>query len=295
MSIGERKSVSLGERWRREATRDIDDQRLAAALEALPNIRKPMVRIRAGGIGAEMEGAMGSIHEVSLQIRTLPMKDWPTLIRVLRRSKSIIEALEQARVPRSFDRLVARVIGQPLFPDARSVTYGCSCDLPEEPCRHVLALHELFARRLDEKPWELLMLRGVDLHGTLAKVKQAEVDIDLPPLAYGVPEEPVLYPDAEDADLDQSLGLQALRWLVGDVSPRAVAATLAALNGLSDEPQPPEDETKPPVDTSAPTVTTDGAAPPAIGPPRADDTPPEPIQSATEAALADRPTQDLDE
>jgi uncharacterized Zn finger protein len=295
VSIGERKSVSLGERWRREATRDIDDQRLAAALEALPNIRKPMVRIRAGGIGAEMEGAMGSIHEVSLQIRTLPMKDWPTLIRVLRRSKSIIEALEQARVPRSFDRLVARVIGQPLFPDARSVTYGCSCDLPEEPCRHVLALHELFARRLDEKPWELLMLRGVDLHGTLAKVKQAEVDIDLPPLAYGVPEEPVLYPDAEDADLDQSLGLQALRWLVGDVSPRAVAATLAALNGLSDEPQPPEDETKPPVDTSAPTVTTDGAAPPAIGPPRADDTPPEPIQSATEAALADRPTQDLDE
>lgn len=295
MSIGERKSISLGERWRREATRDIDDQRLAAALEALPNIRKPMVRIRPGGIGAEMEGAMGSIHEVSLQIRTLPMKDWPTLIRVLRRSKSIIEALEQARVPRSFDRLVARVIGQPLFPDARSVTYGCSCDLPEEPCRHVLALHELFARRLDDKPWELLMLRGVDLHGTLAKVKQVELDTELPPLAYGVPEEPVLYPDAEDADLDQSLGLQALRWLVGDVSPRAVAATLAALNGLSDEPTPPEDETKTPIDTSAPTVTTDGAAPPAIGPPRVADTPPEPIQSATEAALADKPTQDLDE
>jgi uncharacterized Zn finger protein len=295
VSIGERKSVSLGERWRREATRDIDDQRLAAALEALPNIRKPMVRIRPGGIGAEMEGAMGSIHEVSLQIRTLPMKEWPTLIRVLRRSKSIIEALEQARVPRSFDRLVARVIGQPLFPDARSVTYGCSCDLPEAPCRHVLALHELFARRLDEKPWELLMLRGVDLHGTLAKVKQTEPDTELPPLAYGVPEEPVLYPDAEDADLDQSLGLQALRWLVGDVSPRAVYATLEALNALQDEPPPPEDESKTPVDTTAPIVTTDGAAPPAIGPPLAQSKPPEPLPSATEAALADKPTQDLDD
>lgn len=295
MSLGERKSVSLGERWRREATRDIDDQRLAAALEALPNIRKPMVRIRPGGIGAEMEGAMGSIHEVSLQIRTLPMKDWPTLIRVLRRSKSIIEALEQARVPRSFDRLVARVIGQPLFPDSRSVTYGCSCDLPEKPCRHVLALHELFARRLDEKPWELLMLRGVDLHSTLAKVKQIAPDTELPPLAYGVPEEPVLYPDAEDADLDQSLGLQALRWLVGDVSPRAVYATLEALNALSDEPQPPEDETKVPIDSTAPTVTTDGAAPPAIGPPKIDAPPPEPLPSATEAALADKPTQSLDE
>ena len=144
-------------------------------------------------------------------------------------------------MPRSFDRLVARIIGEPLFPDARSVTYGCSCDLQEEPCRHVLALHELFARRLDEKPWELLMLRGVDLHDTLTKVNQTEPDADLPPLAYGVPEEPVLYPDAEDADLDQSLGTPALRWLVGDVSPRAVDASLQALAALSSEPPaPPE-------------------------------------------------------
>lgn len=300
MSISERKSVSLGERWRREATRDIDDQRLAAALEALPSIRKPMVRIHAGGIAAEMEGAMGSIHEVSLQIRTLPMKDWPTLIRVLRRSKSIIEALEQARVPRSFDRLVARVIGEPLFPDARSVTYGCSCDLPEKPCRHVLALHELFARRLDEKPWELLMLRGVDLHSTLAKVKQTAPDTELPPLAFGVPEEPVLYPDAEDADLDQSLGLQAMRWLIGDVSQRAVDATLQALSDLSTELTPVKPPAAAPV-TAAKTAQSDSPTTQAKEVPStesgdtesedtdsADDDPP---PSATQAALADKPTQ----
>jgi uncharacterized Zn finger protein len=282
VNISERKSVSLGERWRREATRDIDDQRLAAALEALPSIRKPMVRIRPGGIGAEMEGAMGSIHEVSLQIRTLPMKDWPTLIRVLRRSKSIIEALEQARVPRSFDRLVARVIGQPLFPDARSVTYGCSCDLQEEPCRHVLALHELFARRLDEKPWELLMLRGVDLHGTLAKVKQTEPDSELPPLAFGVPEEPVLYPDAEDADLDQSLGLQAMRWLVGDISQRTVDATLQSLQDLSPDAPAAEEAPKPNAASAPETQAPVPAQAPAELP-----APPAKAPSATEAALAD--------
>lgn len=245
----ERKSVSLGERWRREATRGIDDNRLAAALEALPSIRKPMVRIRAGSIRAEMEGAMGSIHEVSLQIRTLPQKDWPTLVRVLRRSKSIVEALENGRVPRSFDRLVARIVGEPLFPDARSVTYGCSCDLPEKPCRHVLALHELFARRLDEKPWEVLMLRGVDLQTLLSKVQQVGADQELPPLAFGVPEEPVLYPDAEDADLGQSLGPAQVRWLVGDTSLRFAEAALKALAALSSEPPPP------PANPPAPTQT----------------------------------------
>jgi len=235
----ERKVVSLGERWRRDATRGVDDQRLAQALEALPSIRKPMVRIRAGSIRAEMEGSMGSIHEVSLQIRTLPQKDWPTLVRVLRRSKSIVEALENGRVPRSFDRLVARIVGEPLFPDARSVTSGCSCDLPEKPCRHVLALHELFARRLDEKPWELLLLRGVDLQALLARV-HATGHEDLPPLAFGVPEEPVLYPDAEDADLGQSLGRAQVRWLAGETSERFAAAALQALGSLPAERPPAE-------------------------------------------------------
>lgn len=244
----ERKSVSLGERWRREATRGIDDARLAAALDALPSIRKPMVRIRAGSIRAEMEGSMGSIHEVSLQIRTLPQKDWMTLVRVLRRSRSIVEALENGRVPRSFDRLVARIVGEPLFPDARSVTFGCSCDLPEKPCRHVLALHELFARRLDEKPYEVLMLRGVDLHALLAKVHQATPEGDLPPLAFGVPEEPVLYPDAEDADLGQGLTNTQVRWFVGDISQRLVDAALLALAQLpATAPEPP-----PPVPPPAP-------------------------------------------
>ena len=232
----ERKTVSLGERWRREANRGVDDARLAAALDALPSIRKPMVRIRAGSIRAEMEGSMGSIHEVSLQIRTLPQKDWLTLARVLRRSKSIVDALEDGRVPRSFDRLVARVVGEPLFPDARSVTFGCSCDLPEKPCRHVLALHELFARRLDERPWEVLMLRGIDLQALLTMVRQTTPEGDLPPLAFGVPEEPVLYPDAEDADLGQGLTSVQLRWFAGDTSQRLVDAALKALAAVPEQP-----------------------------------------------------------
>ena len=160
-------------------------------------------------------------------------------MRVLRRSKSIVDALENGRVPRSFDRLVARIVGEPLFPDARSVTFGCSCDLPEKPCRHVLALHELFARRLDEKPWEILMLRGVDLQATLAKVHTTEPDGELPPLAFGVPEEPVLYPDAEDADLGQSLGPAQVRWFTGAVSKACTDAALKALANLSLTPPAP--------------------------------------------------------
>ena len=52
--MSENRPVSLGERWRRDATRGVDDKRLAAALELLPSVRKPMVRIRPGSLRAEM-------------------------------------------------------------------------------------------------------------------------------------------------------------------------------------------------------------------------------------------------
>lgn len=232
----ERKPVSLGERWRREATRGIDDQRLAAALDVLPSIRKSMVRVRPGSVRAELEGSMGSIHEVAIHVRTLPQKEWPTVVHVLRRSRSIVEALEDGRVPRSFDRLIARVVGEPLFPDSRRITWACTCDLQDQPCHHVLALHELIARRLDQNPWELLLLRGADLHALLARVRQQAPEQEHLPLPFGAPEEPVLYPEAEDADLDSAMSSQQTAWLLGEVSPRLFDAALQALQRVETPP-----------------------------------------------------------
>ena len=55
----------------------------------------------------------------------------------------------------------------------------------------------------------------------------------------------MLYPDAEDADLDQSLGRPALTWLIGEVSPRSVDATLRALSELAAEPVPETESATP--------------------------------------------------
>ncbi len=230
MSDDDRKPLSLAERWRREAAHHIEEERLQMALEVLPAIRTSMLRIRAGSISTEIIGALGAIHETSIHVRTLSMKEWPKVVRVLKRSGSIVEALEQARVPRSFDRLVARIMGEPLFPESRRVSWACTCDTLDDPCPHVLALQELFARTLEEKPWQLLVLRGVDLHATLAKVKKTGVDENLPPLAFGAKEEPVLYPEGEDVDLDITLTPAQVDRLNGKVSVRVETALHGAIN-----------------------------------------------------------------
>lgn len=245
----DRKPVSLGERWRREANREVDDSRLEQALATLPQVRHPRIRVQRGSIQVEMEGAMGSIHEVSVHAPVLSSKIWPQVARVMRRSTRMLEALEKGRVPRSFDRLVGRIGGESVFPDSRRVTSACSCGAPDAPCRHILALHEMFARRLEEQPWELLVLRGVDLHDLLSRARSSEPDPNLPPLAFGSEEEPVLFPEGEDGDLEFVLSLGQSSHLLGDVpalvdeaAEQALAAYRAAARPEADKTTASEDE-----------------------------------------------------
>ncbi len=228
-----RKPVSLSERWRREATRDIDPSLLDAAVETMPTIRQSLVHINKGSIHAELEGLMGSIHEVHIHAPVLPSKIWPQVASVLRRSGSMLEALSKGRVPRSFDRLVARIAGEPIFPEVRRVTYACTCSNPDRPCRHILAVHELFARRLETKPWELLIMRGVDL-GRLLDMARRGTGEDLPPLAYGASEEPILFPEGEEGDLENILTPGQSRRLLGVMSPQVERAVEKALQKYID-------------------------------------------------------------
>lgn len=241
--MSERKPVSLSERWRREATRDIDEERLSEAVETMPTIRQSLVRINKGSVHAELEGLMGSIHEVSIHAPVLPNKIWPQVALVLRRSASMLKALSEGRVPRSFDRLVARIAGEPIFPETRRVTYACTCPDPDLPCRHILAVHELFARRLETKPWELLIMRGIDLAGLLDQARKATGE-DLPSLAFGASEEPILFPEGEAGDLENTLTPGQSRRLLGVVSPHVGIAVEGAIQAYVDAPAPPTDPTQ---------------------------------------------------
>ncbi len=241
MSERRTRPQSMSERWRTLATLG-ESNRLELALSSLPSIRAPRVRIVPGAIQAELEGAMGSINEVSIHVPRLPTRIWPQVIRVMRRSASMREALGQGRVPRSFDRLIARVASESVFPETKRVTSACTCGEPDTPCRHILALHELFARRLDERAWELLVLRGVDLRDLLDKSEKQTPDENLPPLSFGATEEPVLFPEGQEGDLGSTLSPHQVLNLLGVRQAPLLAAVDAAIDAYAAEAERVEEE-----------------------------------------------------
>lgn len=228
----DKRPPSMGERWRRITSHGVDTNELERALVSLPSIRNPRLRIQPGSIMAEMEGSMGALHEVSVHVPMLSSKIWPQVVRVMRRSASMLEQMTQGLVPRSFDRLIARIAGEPVFPEPRRVTSACTCSEQERPCRHILALHELFARRIEERPYELLVLRGVDLRQLLEQASRPPEPGEHPPLSFGAREEPILFPDCEDVDLDVALAIGQVRNLLGAHQAGKVQVVAAAIDAL---------------------------------------------------------------
>lgn len=208
------RNVSVGERWRRITCTASDVGELERALATLSSLRNPRLRVQGGSVQAELEGAMGALHELTVQVPMLPSRIWPQVIRALRRSASMREQLEQGLVPRAFDRLIARIAGEPVFPEPRRVTSACTCRELDRPCRHILALQELFARRLDDRPWELLILRGIDLHHLLDASAKPTDPAELIELAFGAKEEPIIVPDGEGFELEATLSPFEIRRLL---------------------------------------------------------------------------------
>lgn len=234
----DKRPPSMGERWRRITSHGVDTNELERALVSLPSIRNPRLRIQPGSIMAEMEGSMGALHEVSVHVPMLSSKIWPQVVRVMRRSASMLEHMTQGLVPRSFDRLIARIAGEPVFPEPRRVTSACTCSEQERPCRHILALHELFARRIEERPYELLVLRGVDLRQLLEQASRPPEAGEHPPLSFGSREEPILFPDCEDVDLDVALAIGQVRNLLGAHQAGKVQVVAAAIDELRPVEEP---------------------------------------------------------
>lgn len=226
----DKRPLSMGERWRRITSHGVDIHELERALASLPSIRNPRLRIQPGAIMAEMEGSMGALHEVNVHVPMLPGRVWPQVVRVMRRSASMLEQMREGLVPRSFDRLIARIAGEPVFPEPRRVTSACTCSEQERPCRHILALHELFARRIEERPYELLILRGVELRKILEQASRPPEPGELPPLSFGSKEEPVLFPEGEDLELDVALTIGQVRNLLGAHQAGKVEAVAAAVD-----------------------------------------------------------------
>lgn len=181
----------------------LDDGRYLADRGAVEDIEVTPGRVTAR-VG---EGRLRPVA-VALAVPLIDAQAWERITAALASELRYPAALLEGRLPPRVSAVFASA-GAPLVPAGEHVTSRCDCREPQ-PCKHVAALHQVFAARLETNPFLLLELRGRDRGTVLANLRRAGPGDPLPgtvplddladvPLDGAVPADVPLHPrPAED-------------------------------------------------------------------------------------------------
>ncbi|WP_068272144.1 SWIM zinc finger family protein [Aldersonia kunmingensis] len=181
------------------------------------------MRIEPGAVTAEVQGSQPRPFTSVLTLRTFDDERIAELIDTVRAAPGMLAETVSGSLPTS--------LGPLLLPrSAADLDFDCTCPDSGWPCKHVAAVAFLTAERLDERPLDMLTLRGIDLDTLIAGV-ESRPDLD-PDDLYGdrleLPALPIVEYRAAPDDLDPVPLRRALRATAEDE--KTMSAGLRDLN-----------------------------------------------------------------
>ena len=137
-------------------------------------------------------------YRATVEVPVLSDAAWQTVIELVASSNDRTAALHEGDLDDALLR-DSEAAGVPLLPSPNELTLSCECRSIDRPCKHAAAVVHLLADAIDEDPFDLLHLRGLDRTALVAAVTNARRDA----LEEGVEGE---QPVDEDNDTAESLG-----------------------------------------------------------------------------------------
>jgi uncharacterized Zn finger protein len=120
------------------------------------------LQIGGGSVRALVQGTMRTPYKVTIKLRAFSPEEWTKILRKLRAEPIHTVRLLNGEMPEDFEALVLQT-GVPLFPGRHAdLATDCSCPDYSNPCKHIAAVYYILAEALDDDPFLLLRLRGMD-------------------------------------------------------------------------------------------------------------------------------------
>lgn len=132
----------------------------------------------AGRVLATVQGSRSRPYDVVLTLGTWDAETRGELADALAADPSVLTAVLGGKLPEAFEQLCLDA-GLVLLPRSLSdLRTSCTCPDLVEPCKHAAAVVYLLAERLDDDPFTVLRLRGVDRDGLLSLVAERRAVLD---------------------------------------------------------------------------------------------------------------------
>lgn len=126
--------------------------------------------VEPGVLEAPVQGSRRVPYRVTIRIRTFTEDEWERVLRAIAAKAAHAAALLDGDMDPGIVA-DARAAGVELFPTAGELVPRCSCPDWADPCKHSAAVCYLMADRLDDEPFDLLLLRGRERGEVLAGLR----------------------------------------------------------------------------------------------------------------------------
>jgi uncharacterized Zn finger protein len=187
-------------------------------------------QVGAGQVNAEVQGSQPQPFSSTFVIAPLDDDAVREVVDTIRATPGMLAEIVSGSVPKE--------LGPLLLPSrASELDFECTCPDSGWPCKHVAAVAYLTAEHLDERPLDILLLRGIELDALISGV-ESEPAWDATDL-YGDRVELPALPTVERRpaidDLDTMLLRRALRLVSEDekVVAQAVRELTRVYDGLT--------------------------------------------------------------
>ncbi len=132
--------------------------------------------VHPGRITAQVQGSYTNAYRVEIGLTPFTDATWERIITVLAAQALYAAKLLAGEMPTDIDAILSAA-GAQLFPQRPDdIVATCSCMDWMRPCKHVAAVHYLFAGNLDTQPYLLFTLRGRTIDEVVAAMRARWAD-----------------------------------------------------------------------------------------------------------------------
>lgn len=129
--------------------------------------------VEPGKIFAKVQGSRIQPYDVTIRTPQLSPKTWDKVMDGLGTKAVFAAKLLAGEMPHEIEELAFYPAGTWLFPKTvHEIAGDCSCPDPVKPCKHLAAVHFMFAEALDEDPFLLFTLRGRTREQVIAALRE---------------------------------------------------------------------------------------------------------------------------
>lgn len=136
-------------------------------------------QVKAGLVTARVQGSRARPYKVELALSPMSEQDWQHAVEQMTARASFLAMLLAGEMPADIEQAFAP---RSLVPSgAGELKTSCSCPDWANPCKHVAAVHYILAEALDQDPFLLFELRGMNKDELLARIHSDAAETEQQP------------------------------------------------------------------------------------------------------------------